>query len=271
MKTTIWLTFDNLGEAAELELGIWPHSSVLGSHPSIARGLPSVLGVLGDTPATFFVEGWSAQMYPDAVQEVCNKGHEIGVHGWRHENWSDVGSKEYDLLRKSIDSFGRLGISPVAFRPPGGVPTANTDTYLRELKIPVCSPVGQTSGILNGIYYIPYQWMRVDAFAFEPLLGKLRKALLGDEEELDPDVFLDSLIHSCDSSAQESEICVLVFHSYLMAEPRCLDVLAQILSYLKNDDRFEIVSCQRIIESDVYHSKWFAGPPAIGSTGWGSD
>ncbi len=37
-------------------------------------------------PATFFVLGQRAQMYPQIFQEIANDGHEIGVHTYDHAN-----------------------------------------------------------------------------------------------------------------------------------------------------------------------------------------
>ena len=37
---TISVTFDNLGEAAELERGTWPEGAPLGEHPSVRECLP---------------------------------------------------------------------------------------------------------------------------------------------------------------------------------------------------------------------------------------
>jgi hypothetical protein len=37
------VTFDNLGEAFELERGAWPADRPRGRHPSVVRALPRVL------------------------------------------------------------------------------------------------------------------------------------------------------------------------------------------------------------------------------------
>ena len=63
------LTFDNLGEASELERGTWPPDEPLGRHPSVLTALPrllSELDVLG-LRATFFVEAINCELYPDAL------------------------------------------------------------------------------------------------------------------------------------------------------------------------------------------------------------
>ena len=89
MSDRVVLTFDNLGEASELERGTWPADEPLGRHPSVTEALPRLLDELDahGLTATFFVEGINCELYPDAVREIAARGHEVGVHGWRHETW----------------------------------------------------------------------------------------------------------------------------------------------------------------------------------------
>jgi len=60
----VLLTFDNLGEAADLERDLTPPAPV-GEHPSVTVALPALLDRLRDLelPATFFVEGINATVY----------------------------------------------------------------------------------------------------------------------------------------------------------------------------------------------------------------
>jgi peptidoglycan-N-acetylglucosamine deacetylase len=52
----------------------------------VTRGLPRILAMLArhDIPATFFVPGYTAELYPGAVAEIVAAGHEIGHHGHMH-------------------------------------------------------------------------------------------------------------------------------------------------------------------------------------------
>jgi len=77
------LTFDNLGEASELERGTWPADARLGQHESVRGALPRLLDELDSFGllATFFVEGINCELYPDAVREIATRGHEVGMHG----------------------------------------------------------------------------------------------------------------------------------------------------------------------------------------------
>ena len=52
------------------------------------EGTPEVLRELAaaDARATFFVLGTRVKLYPDVFRSVVAEGHEIGLHGYRHEN-----------------------------------------------------------------------------------------------------------------------------------------------------------------------------------------
>src|SRR5579862_8325094 len=89
-RGAISVTFDNMGEAAELELGMWDTNCPIGSHRSVTTVLPETLRLLDRVGirATFFVEAWNVEVYPEAIRKIAAAGHEIGFHGWRHETWS---------------------------------------------------------------------------------------------------------------------------------------------------------------------------------------
>lgn len=55
-------------------------------------GLPRILDLLEkfQTPATFFVTGFVATIYPDLLQALRDRGHSIGIHGHYHEYLSDL-------------------------------------------------------------------------------------------------------------------------------------------------------------------------------------
>ena len=58
-RAGVSVTFDNLGEAADLERGLWPEDEPLGRHFSVKLTLPRILDTLDELElrATFFVEG----------------------------------------------------------------------------------------------------------------------------------------------------------------------------------------------------------------------
>ena len=86
-------------------------------------GLPRILNLLDKYAinTTFFVPGWTAETYPESVKEIVRRGHEVGVHGYKHENLAQLNSQkdEAEIFRKSIDQLEAVaGQRPDGFRAP---------------------------------------------------------------------------------------------------------------------------------------------------------
>lgn len=93
-----------------------------GPHP---EGTPAVLDELDrlGASAVFFVSGEQVERYPELVQEIAAAGHDLGLHGFRHQarrQWSR--GLLVDDTRRALDSVSAAaGIEPSLYRPPRGV------------------------------------------------------------------------------------------------------------------------------------------------------
>ena len=92
-----------------------------GPHP---QGTPAVLEALGraGAHAVFFVSGEQAERHPALVRRVVEVGHEIGVHGYRHQSrrqWTRRLVRE-DILRALDAISAATGTEPTLYRPPHG-------------------------------------------------------------------------------------------------------------------------------------------------------
>ncbi len=69
---------------------------------------------------TFFVPAWCIERYPAAVEAMVAGGHEIGHHGYIHENPTDAGREEQAYwLRRGIEVIERVtGRRPRGWRAP---------------------------------------------------------------------------------------------------------------------------------------------------------
>jgi peptidoglycan/xylan/chitin deacetylase (PgdA/CDA1 family) len=179
-RRAIVLTFDNLGEASALERGTWPDDEPIGRHPSVTVALPHLLEELAalSLRATFFVEAINCELNPEAVAAIAAAGHELGIHGWRHERWGDLDpGRERELLTRSRDAYARLGIAPVAFRPPGGDVHPDTARHVQEVGCRWLSPHGTRFGVDDdGLGWVPFQWELVDAYLRMDSFAQLRLA-----------------------------------------------------------------------------------------------
>jgi peptidoglycan/xylan/chitin deacetylase (PgdA/CDA1 family) len=216
------VTFDNLGEAAQLELGMWPADVPIGEHFTVVEVLPRLLDLLAarGVRATFFVEGLNAEMYPDALRTIAAAGHEVALHAWRHEEWAalDAGT-EAALLARATDAMRGIGIEPRGFRPPGGGLTEHTLQLLGEHGYYYVSPAGEREGLLDGLAVLPFRWPLVDAFFYLPQFAGLRERYAGGPDPLTSDEMQQSMIAALDDhSEQEHEgHLTLLFHPFSVA------------------------------------------------------
>ena len=102
----------------------------------ILRGLDRILEALDHhgIRATFFVPGKAAILYPEAVQKVAGLGHEIALHGYRHENFGELEpGQQADILEKGIRALTDCtGKRPAGFRLPEGNCTPETRRLLAD-------------------------------------------------------------------------------------------------------------------------------------------
>jgi peptidoglycan/xylan/chitin deacetylase (PgdA/CDA1 family) len=85
--------------------------------------------------ATFFTPGHTIETFPKKMELVVKEGHEIGLHGYSHENPRDMSpEQEEDVLRKSIELVtGLWGRRPVGYIAPWGeMTTVTADILLKN-------------------------------------------------------------------------------------------------------------------------------------------
>ena len=89
------------------------------------EGTPAVLAELerAGAHAVFFVCGEQVERRPEIVREVVAAGHELGLHGYRHQtrrHWNR--HLLTDDTRRVLDAVGAAtGSAPRLYRPPHGV------------------------------------------------------------------------------------------------------------------------------------------------------
>lgn len=214
------VTFDNLGEAAQLELGMWPSDVPEGEHFTVVDVLPRLLELLATRKlkATFFVEGLNAEMYPRALHTIVEEGHEVAVHAWRHEDWALLDAEtEVALLERATNGMRSIGIEPSGFRPPGGGLTERTPRLLGEQGYSYVSPAGAREGRLEGLAVLPFRWQLVDAYAYLPQFAGLRERYRGGPDPSTPEEMGAEMVGALlDHSGREGHL-TLLFHPFSVA------------------------------------------------------
>jgi peptidoglycan/xylan/chitin deacetylase (PgdA/CDA1 family) len=228
---TLCLSIDNLGEAAEIGEGKWEESRPIGEHFTV-EVVPRMLEILDRhaTKATFFVEAFNAEVYPDLLGEIAARGHEVGCHAWQHEHWGSLEpAAERELLSRSTAALAGVVPSPVGFRPPGGQLTEISAPLLVELGYRYYSPAGTRSGVDGDLAVLPFEWPTVDAFYYAPLFGGLREERGLPAEPSTPAALAAGFAERLEQAARPGQITTFVFHPMLLAEVDRLEAFDMVL------------------------------------------
>jgi len=86
--------------------------------------------------ATFFMLGDNVERYPETARLVAQSGHDIGVHAWRHEQFTKLSPKEIqdNVLRTYEMICAKTGVAPRWIRTPYG---ERNQTILQNLALPL--------------------------------------------------------------------------------------------------------------------------------------
>lgn len=90
-----------------------------------------------DIKTTWFIPGHSIETFPDQMLEVVKRGHEVGLHGYTHENPLAMSPiQEADVLDKCIDLITNLaGERPVGYAAPWWELSPSTPQLLLDRNI----------------------------------------------------------------------------------------------------------------------------------------
>ncbi len=136
-RATVCLSFD----FDAISVWIGPRGS--NSPSAISRGEYAVLGVkrvlkvLADRniAATFYVPGHTVETYPASIEAILAAGHEIGHHGYLHENPSALPSKDEErrILERGLKAIADVAqITPTGYRSPSWDNSPHTIDLLLE-------------------------------------------------------------------------------------------------------------------------------------------
>jgi len=267
------LTFDNLGEAAELEMGALSADAPLGSHHTATEVVPALLELLAERhlTATFFVEGLNAELYPELLKRIDGGGHEVAYHAWRHEQWGNLSAAEQaDNLARGLAGFAALGLEIAGLRPPGGSLGAGGVDVLREAGLRYCSPAGAGAGEDGGVALLPFQWRHVDASCVLPPLAGAREQMTGSPDPVEPATFLASLEREIDELARAGGYLAIVLHPFMLSwlgEENLSTLLDRVAAAASRDELW-LARCDEAAEHVLAHPDRFRGGTVLDATSW---
>jgi polysaccharide deacetylase family protein (PEP-CTERM system associated) len=88
-------------------------------YPALTREVLDFLDAR-DARGTFFVVGETADDHPDLITDIARRGHEIALHGWRHQPLTELSPESFhDDVTRGKRRLEELGEKPVVgFRAP---------------------------------------------------------------------------------------------------------------------------------------------------------
>jgi peptidoglycan/xylan/chitin deacetylase (PgdA/CDA1 family) len=270
-RAAVSVTFDNLGEAAEIELGLRAVDGPHGDHYSVITALPIVLHELAvaGLGATFFIEGVNVDTYPQALQAIAQGGHELAYHAWCHEDWSALNAhQEADNLDRGLAALRAIGFDPLGFRPPGGRINSTTLELLASRGLRYCSPAGSLLGI-DRLAVLPFSWPAVDAFHVLPAFASLREHLIHDSEPGGAEAIRTALLASLDDALASGGHATLVLHTWMIELE--LDVLREVLARIRQSvDAGELwaAPCRDVAAWLTEYHASFSQSPTLDETSW---
>ncbi len=68
---------------------------------------------------SFFIPGWCIETYPDTVESILKAGHEVGHHGYLHEDPIVTKDTQREWFERTLDVHDRIcGMKPRGYRAP---------------------------------------------------------------------------------------------------------------------------------------------------------
>ena len=272
-RAALSLSFDNLGEAAELEMGALAAEEPLGRHVTAIELLPRLLECLAERriAATFFVEGLNAELYPDLLREIDARGHEVAYHAWRHEQWTDLSATEQAAnLGQGIAAFERLGLEIAGLRPPGGQLGEGGIRLLREAGLRYCSPAGAGVGFEGGVALLPFEWRHLDASCVLPPLAAAREQINGSSDPIEPAAFVAWLEAEIGRLAEAGGYMTIVLHPFMLGwlgDGQLAALLDRVTAAAAGDEVW-VAPCAEIADCVSAHSERFGNGAVLDSSSW---
>lgn len=205
------------------------------------QGVPRILDMLDvhQVKATFFIPGVIAEKYPLVVQEIARRGHDIGFHGYLHEEFTSTTYEEEDAtMRRSEKIIADLTGQKIAgHRAPGGV----IHDYSLQL-------------FLEHGYIYSSNWRDSDGPFLHQIDGRtvplveLPKDSIFDDTAYDfytdsaperyelksPDEMFEIWKEEFDTLADEGRMINFVLHPQFIGRASRVQMLSRLISYMKS-------------------------------------
>ena len=237
-RAAVALSFDSDHESWVLRGGGDSPAGLASGQYGPRAAMPRILALLArhGIPATFFVPAVIATLYPAEQRRVVEAGHEVGLHGWIHEENSTLAPEvERELTLRAADTLETLtGERPVGIRTPSWDFSAHTLAIIRELGLLYDSSLmadddpyelledGQPTGVVE----LPVEWIRDDY----PYFGMDRAT--GIRPHTPPGEVLEIWRAEFDGALAEGGLFLLTMHPHVIGHRSRLAMLEALIAHM---------------------------------------
>ncbi len=235
-RVAVLLSFDVDNETISLRYGEPTIGGLSQGQYGARVGLDRVLELLDrhEIPASFFIPAVSLRLDPTQAERIAASGrHEFGIHGWVHEQNSQVDSAtERALVERAIREVEEItGERPVGYRAPSWNFSPNTLGIVRDLGFLYDSSLMaddrpyeiDADGEPTGLVELPVDWILDDAPLFNPL---------GDRYA-SPREVLQVWKDEFDAAYEEGTIFLLTMHPHIIGHRSRMVALRELVEYIR--------------------------------------
>jgi peptidoglycan/xylan/chitin deacetylase (PgdA/CDA1 family) len=232
----VCLTFDVDNESFTLLRGDTSPVTLSAGEYGATQGLRRVLEALDrhGIAGSFYIPAVSAMLHPEMIEEIRKRRrHEIGVHGWIHENLPELNdaAEEERLLNQAIDYLTKAaGRRPVGYRAPSWAFSQHTLGLIMKAGFLYDSSMMAndepyelvSNGQPTGLIELPVEWILDDA----PYFG--RTGALPS-----PAAIFDVYRDEFDRAYEEGTMFMLTMHPHVIGHRSRIVHLEKLVAYMK--------------------------------------
>jgi peptidoglycan/xylan/chitin deacetylase (PgdA/CDA1 family) len=236
-RVAVCLSFDVDNESFTLLRGDTAPVTLSAGEYGAMKGLPRVLEALDrhNIAGSFYIPAMSAALHPQMIEEIKKRGrHEIGVHGWIHENLVELNdaAEEERLLNQAIDYLTRVsGKRPVGYRAPSWAFSQHTLGLIRKAGFLYDSSLMAmdepyeivSNGQPTGLIELPVEWILDDA----PYFGRTGSLP-------SPAAIFEVYRDEFDRAYEERTMMMLTMHPHVIGHRSRMVHLEKLISYMKS-------------------------------------
>jgi peptidoglycan/xylan/chitin deacetylase (PgdA/CDA1 family) len=210
-------------------------------------GVPRILDLLAELglPATFFVPGWTADRYPEAVERILAAGHEVGHHSYAHVSpLEQSADEERHDFERALAALERLGVRASGYRAPGWEPSWRTPALVAEHGLAYDSslfdddrPYVLETGA-GDIVELPVSWWLDDwqQTAYIPPVARNQTRAPADVAAL--------WCAEVDAAARYGTLFMLTCHPFLSGRPGRLEIVRRVAEHALERGDVEFVEAR---------------------------